>query len=129
MNKAICGRNNSARAKIRQNAREGRRTLLICFYAGHGATTGIMTSALFNSNSRNRGNQYPILVDLGDCAKEKGAYVISLLACSRKSLPEEEESRGGTGPIESSGQSITIHAIRDDGIIYPQTPNLAQEFF
>ena len=37
MDDAIKSGDNSARAKIAQNAREGRRTLLICFYAGYGA--------------------------------------------------------------------------------------------
>ena len=38
--------------KIRQNASQGRRTLLLCFYAGRGATLSRKTTALLNSNER-----------------------------------------------------------------------------
>ena len=53
-------------------------------------------------------------------------------------MPEEEEKRGGTEeepivprPIEDPGQRITIHAVPDgvNGIIFPETPNIVQEFF
>ena len=36
--------------KIKQNAKQGRRTLLLFLYAGHGATKNSQTSALLNSN-------------------------------------------------------------------------------
>ena len=48
MNRAI----GQAYDKMDDNARLGRRTLLLCFYAGHGATKGNSTWALFNSNQR-----------------------------------------------------------------------------
>ena len=57
MRLAFIAGNNSAKAKIKQNARKGRRTLLICFYAGHGATVNSTTRALLNSNDRYR-NQF-----------------------------------------------------------------------
>ena len=38
--------------KIKQNASLGRRTLVLCFYAGHGFTEEGMTRALFNSNEQ-----------------------------------------------------------------------------
>ena len=38
--------------KIRQNAFEGRRTFLLCFYAGLGASDDNETYALLNSNRR-----------------------------------------------------------------------------
>ena len=41
-----------ARKKTERNAEDGRRTLLLCFYAGHGATVNSETYALFNSNDR-----------------------------------------------------------------------------
>ena len=49
----------------------------------------------------------PLEFALGFCAKEKGAYVINLLACGRRPMPEEE-SRGGIEvnvpkPIEDPG--------------------------
>ena len=48
MSRATC---KGARDKIKKNAREGRRTLLLCFYAGHGATTKYNRSVvLLNSN-------------------------------------------------------------------------------
>ena len=37
----------SAKHEIIQNAKRGRRTLLLCFYAGHGATINNQTVALF----------------------------------------------------------------------------------
>ena len=48
-------------------------------------------------------------------------------------MPEarEEDKRGGTEeePIEDQGQKITIHAVKDEGFIYPETPSMVQEFF
>ena len=73
---------NSAKVKIHDNAREGRRTLLIFFYAGHGATVGSKTRALLNSNHRGD-NQYGIEKALGECAKFNGVYGINLFACDR----------------------------------------------
>ena len=43
INKVIYEGPNSARTKIEQNASQGRRTLLLCFYAGHGATVNNTT--------------------------------------------------------------------------------------
>ena len=45
----------------------------------------------------------------------------------------EEAKRGGTEanvpvPIEDEGQSINIHAVNDKAAIFPETPDLAQEF-
>ena len=125
--------------KIAQNAEQGRRTLLICFYAGHGATKDNTTYALLNSNRRGRlagCNQYNLEEMLNQCVKEKGGYVISLLACDRLKLPEkekvEEANRGGTEttvvrPIEDSGQGIMIHATPEGeyACIWPETPSLA----
>ena len=59
---------NSAMYKIRQNASQGCRTLLLCFYAGHGANKNSETHALLNSNIRGNipgGNQYYLENDLG----------------------------------------------------------------
>ena len=44
-----------ARDKIIQNAEQGRRTLLLCFYAGHGCTFKGETRVLLNSNQRDDG--------------------------------------------------------------------------
>ena len=44
------GYDGTVKAKIAQNAEQGRRTLLLCFYAGHGVTFNTMTSALTNSS-------------------------------------------------------------------------------
>ena len=86
-----------AKRKIRQNASQGRRTLLLSFYAGHGATKNNETYALFNSNERQGyeegGNQLNLESYLRHCAAEKGAYVINLLACGRENMPEEESER------------------------------------
>ena len=63
---------NSARAKIEQNASQGRRTLLLYFYAGHGATDTeySLTLALLNSNQRGGvgGNQFRLEGFLRNCA-------------------------------------------------------------
>ena len=93
------------------------------------------TQALLNSNKlgyNKGGNQYYLEHFLGGCAKGKGAYVISLLACDRRPLPEEakSEGRGGTEAnaprsIEQPGQNITIHASPDRFWICPETPSLA----
>ena len=144
--------------KIRENTREGRRTLLLCFYSGHGYTDDHSTFTLLNSNDRGLGrggNCYDLEHWLGNCAKEKGVYVINLFACDRVELPKEikeeakeeakeEENvkgkgflkklfRGGTEatdlrPIEDTGQSITIHSVLSGCPIFPETPSLAQEF-
>ena len=79
---------------------------------------------------------------LNNCAKEKGAFVISLFACDRENQPEEKgffkkiTCRGGTDatelkPIDDPGQSITIFAVPDGkkkGWVHPETPSLAKEF-
>ena len=39
-------------SKIQENAMQGRKTLLLCFYAGNGATEKSTTIALLNSNKR-----------------------------------------------------------------------------
>ena len=91
---------------------------MVCFYNGHAATEDSSTCALLNSSQRGcnaEGYKFNLKVSLNACAKEKGAYVISLLACGRKLLPEEEK-RGGSEanvrkPIEETGQSITIHGV------------------
>ena len=73
MDNAIRSGASSASQKIAQNAREGRRTLLLCFYAGHGAqVAGLLgTYALLNSNQRgNQGNRFPLEGILSDfCAR------------------------------------------------------------
>ena len=105
---------NSAKAKIEQNAEQGRRTLVLCFYAGHAATVDSKTSALLNSNQRDDheaafsnydegGNQFDLELLLGACIKQKGAYVISLLACDRIPMPEEGKRGGTAGPIQDPG--------------------------
>ena len=43
MRSAILDRPDSAYKKIAENARQGRRTLVLCFYAGHGATENSRT--------------------------------------------------------------------------------------
>ena len=61
-----------AEDKIRENARQGRRTLLLCFYAGHGGTDGGTTEALLNSNQRGYwpgGNQFDLETYLNSCAE------------------------------------------------------------
>ena len=67
MNNAIYEGDNSAFDKIEQNAEQGRRTLLLCFYAGHGASENNRTKALFNSNDRDI-NRYDLEDALGCCA-------------------------------------------------------------
>ena len=128
MIRAVFNGDNSARAKIEQNSRQGRKTLLLCFYAGRGVTFEYSTRALLNTNQR-EGMRYQCALEhyLSECAKEKGAYVISLLACDRIVMPEEAQ-RGGTEAIEDPGQSITIHAAFDGWNIYRETTSLAQEF-
>ena len=110
--------------ELEQYSSQGRRTLVLCFYAGHGVTYYSKTYALLNSNKRGNttgGNQYPLEVMLGESARE-GAYVISLIACDRVPMPkeakaeEEESKRGGTEateprPIQDDGQGIMIHAV------------------
>ena len=70
------------------------------------------TFALLNCNDRDD-NQYGLEYHLGDCAKEKGAYVISLFACDRVPMPEEGK-RGGIDPdkwiYDEAGQHMIIHA-------------------
>ena len=66
---------------------------------------------------------------LYECAKEEGAYLVSLLVCDRMLMPKtinEEEKRGGTKeepilprPIEEEGQSIIIHAVQHIMSIFP----------
>ena len=128
-----------ARKKIYQNAKQGRRTLLVFFYAGHGANKSYL-NVLFNSNKQNHlGNiEYGDYINLNlesllrDCAELAGAYVIGLLACDRTEWPKEriyleeeveEETglRGGTDnqpivpqPIADPGQSIYIYAVPYD---------------
>ena len=80
-----------ARKKTERNAEDGRRTLLLCFYAGHGATVNSETYALFNSNDRVLDNQFSLEYMLGRSTELNGAYVISLFACDRYPMPEEEE--------------------------------------
>ena len=115
--------------KIIRNTKISRRTLLVCFYAGHGMTVKNSTSALLNSSQREgRGsNQYELEAWLRGCVKSAGAYVIGLLACDRAPMPEELEekmvtewvggykaSRGGTEEtIKETGQGIIIHATPD----------------
>ena len=90
------------KVRIRQNAQQGQRTLLLCFYAGHGVQYNNKTRVLFNSNQRgleHGGNQYWLESELRICAREAGLYVIKLFACDRTRLPEEvneEVKRGGT---------------------------------
>ena len=130
--------------KIKQNARQGRRTLLLFFYAGHGYMCRNSTFALLNSNQAGQGdggNEVELEDKLRLHAREKGAYVISLIACNR-SLDEdyeededEEEERGGTEatsvprPIEEQGQCIFIFSVSETGPgMTPETPSLAKEF-
>ena len=61
-----------AKDKIENNALQGRRTLLLCFYAGHGATDLGTTNALVNSNQRGDkegGNQFDLERYLNICAE------------------------------------------------------------
>ena len=63
---------NDAIDKIKENAEQGHRTLLLCFYAGHAGTEGGTTWALVNSNQRgyeDGGNLYGLEVYLNECAK------------------------------------------------------------
>ena len=124
--------------KIFENAEQGRRTLLLCFYAGHGAiqeqSNYKYTWALFNSNVGERsqgGNQFNLEGEMDDYARRKGTYIISLFACSREAMPEKEEegTRGGT-QANDYGQYIKIHAVPGGfwGSISPETPSLAKEF-
>ena len=80
----------NARVKIKQNAEQGCRTLLLCFYAGRGYSTSIGTAVYLNSNSRDY-NLYSLQDRLESCVRLNGAYVISLFACSRKKKPELSE--------------------------------------
>ena len=110
-------------AKIKQNASQGRRTLLLCFYAGHGATKEGITWALFNSNLK-----FELPLEYGlryILAREKGCYLISFFACGRIKMPEEAK-RGGADtevtaprPIEDAGQGIYIYAASDGMPIMP----------
>ena len=100
---------------MKQYASQGRRSLLLCFYAGHGYGNG---SALLNSNRRGhdeRGNNYILDDFISNCAHINGTYSIGLFACGRLPRPEEEK-RGGTElivptQIQDPGQSITIYAV------------------
>ena len=112
-----CGENN-VEWKITQNAEQGRRTLLLCFYAGHGVTDDNELNVLCNSNERAGEYEYIMESVLNACIEVNGVYVIGLFACGReqKPVPEDDEAnRGGTEtnvarPIEDLGQSIMIHA-------------------
>ena len=70
---------------------------------------------------------------VGECATQcKGGYVIGLFACSKMPLLEEAK-KGGTNailprPIQEAGQSIMIHGVSYGDPIFPESPNLAQEF-
>ena len=76
--------------KIRENSRVGRRTLLLCFYAGHAYTLDTRNKVLLNSNDRNKFNRFPLEINLRATAiLEKGVYVIGLFACDRFKMPEE----------------------------------------
>ena len=67
-----------AKDKIEQNAQQGRRTLLLCYFAGHGATYENSTNVLINTNQRGEEvHQYDLEGWLSlTCAKVKGSYVI-----------------------------------------------------
>ena len=95
-----------AMIKIRQNAQQGHRTLLVCFYAGHGATVLYKTEALLNSNQQgNDRKQYELEYELRECAKLNGVYVIGLFACDRAPMPVEAK-RGGTKGEQISPKPI-----------------------
>ena len=82
--------------KIKQNALQGKRTLLVCFYAGHGATVLYKTEALLNSNLQGGDrNQFELEFKLREYAKLKGVYVIGVFACDRAPMPNIAK-RGGT---------------------------------
>ena len=83
---------------------------------------------LLNCNQRGErsggNNRYLLEYELRECAKQKGGYVIGLLACNRRQMPEAA-TRGGTDaivrrPIEDSGQVIMIHAIENGDRIFPE---------
>ena len=81
-----------AEMKIADYAKQGRRTLLLFFYIGHGFTgcCDTDTEVLLNSNIRGgkAGYQYPLGDYLFECNKQPGAYVISLIKCGRRTLPK-----------------------------------------
>ena len=129
---------NSIKKKVIDNSRQGRRTLLLCFYAGHGATKNGKTRALLNHNKINAflitGGQFDLEEKLDDCAKLKGAYVISLLVCDRiNCLPEvaRRARRGGADPeatvprpVGDAGQGIMIQSVSEGDWITSETPSL-----
>ena len=78
-----------ANIKVRESALQGRRTLLLLFYAGHGAETPDGTVALLNSGERGEAsNYYPLeFMFRFSFAEVKGSYFLGLLACSRGRFP------------------------------------------
>ena len=95
-----------AGTKIIRNGKLGRRTLLVCFYAGHGATVKNSTNALCNSSEKEgrNCNQYELEAWIRGCLKSAGAYVIGLFACDRAPMPEV----GGEVITEYTGRDIEV---------------------
>ena len=139
-------------AKVRANSAEGRKTLVVCFFAGHGAQniTYSATSALCNTAGKSNLDHYELENFLRSNLVAAGAYVIGLFACSRMEVPtrgaddgDDEESktptrinilgnkRGGTEEttVPQKGSAIIIHACSPGDDLSPETPSLASEFF
>ena len=78
----------------------GKRTLLLFFYAGRGATINGESYALLNSNQTSEfGREYQFHLKMHSRLMEIGAYIILLLACDRLPIPEEvKEEAKGTAP-------------------------------
>ena len=74
--------------KIKANVKEGKRTLVVSFYAGHGAqnqTKG--TSVLCNTAGKSNMEHYELEQQLIQNVVKAGAYLIGLFACSRMPWP------------------------------------------
>ena len=109
---------------MKTNAIEGRRTLLFCFYAGHGAEKGNNgTVALLNSNPATDQGPYNLWkddsclhslleFDLRQCAKLLGAYVISLFACDRVAYPAKPENEEPVQLLQSQNSFHSFNSMR-----------------
>ena len=78
--------------KMSENKKQGRRTLLVCFYSGHGINRG-GTKAMCNPNEKGKQTEFPVETNLKLLRQYNGSYVIGLLSCNRQQW--EVPLRGG----------------------------------
>ena len=85
---------------VRENSEQGRRTLFLCFYAGHAEYDQDGTQAYLNCGPLGKSHGYELVAELGAIADHhKGSYLIALMACDCSRRPKEQQ-RGGTEATE-----------------------------